>query len=374
MSKEQRKKEKTKSPKRRSPKRRMQIIKKFLQQENTKQLITRTIIFSTIIMITYLFIFLYFRHTKFFIEHLKISTIFYADWLTGLKKIEVMNAILFSTIGFIIVTWKQLKKTPLFERNKKETIIMAIITTIILISHYAFKYYIRKNQLELISMAQTIAATKYIFNIAFIISLFITIYTIKFTKYFIKNYWKKIILFAIIGIIYFYLIQLFQLIWYQLSYFVSKTIQQMLSLTFNNVYFTPGTATQGPRLGLNSFIVGVSKECSGIDSLLLFISLYSLLLFLDWNRLNKKRMLILLLPGIIMTIAYNIIRIYLLILVGVYIDPQFAIDTFHTNIGWVLFLIVFMIFWNYGSKYAYEKQNKKSKTKKQIPRKNKKTK
>jgi len=185
------------------------------------------------------------------------------------------------------------------------------------------------------------------------------VYTLDFTRSFGKRHWKSILTFLAIGAVYFYIIQLFQKIWYHLSYFVAKTIYHMLSLTFDNVYFSPGTVTQGPRLGVEGFMVGISDACSGIDSLLLFLSLYTLLLVLDWKRLDLKRMFILFIPGIIGTVAYNILRVYVLLLVGVYYDQQFAIDTFHTNIGWILFLAFFMLFWHYGSKWVYLPRNKR---------------
>ena len=43
-------------------------------------------------------------------------------------------------------------------------------------------------------------------------------------------------------------------------------------------------------------------------------------------------------------------------LVGIYIDPQFAVDTFHTNIGWMLFLVFFIIYWHFGSQWVYKKK------------------
>ena len=118
------------------------------------------------------------------------------------------------------------------------------------------------------------------------------------------------------------------------------------------------TTADGPTLGVNDFLVGISKECSGIDSLLLFISLYLFLFILNWKDIDKRRMAILFIPGLIGTFAYNLARIYILMLAGIFISPEFAADAFHSNIGWILFLGFFIIFWHFGSKYAYKKDLK----------------
>ena len=69
--------------------------------------------------------------------------------------------------------------------------------------------------------------------------------------------------------------------------------------------------------------------------------------------MHVKRMWALFIPGVIMAVTYNILRIYSLMLVGIYIDPVFAVDTFHSNIGWMLFLGFFMIYWHFGSDVTY---------------------
>ncbi len=336
----------------------------FLKEENIKQLLIRAAIFTAIFFGTYLFIFLYFRHTDFFLQNLRISQIFYADWLTGLRKTDFLNATLFALVGLIIYSRSEIKDIPLFKRNTKKTVVWGALSIIILLAHYAFKFIIHSNQGGLAGFATPIALAKYIFNLGFIISLFIAVFTPDFSRYLIKNYWKRTLIFVGIGIAYFFLIQFFQLIWYELSYIVSQSIRFLLNLSFDQVFFKAGSLTSGPRLGAAGFNVGISKECSGIDSLLLFISLYSLLLVLDWKRMHIKRMLLLLIPGIIGTVLYNILRIYSLIMVGIYIDPEFAIDVFHTNIGWILFLVFFMVFWHFSSKWIYKrKPNIQGKTK-----------
>ena len=156
-------------------------------------------------------------------------------------------------------------------------------------------------------------------------------------------------------VVYYFLINFFQNFWYILSLTVRKILAYLLGLTFSDIYIGASDA-YGPVLGVRNFLVGISKECSGIDSMLLFISLYTFLFILNWKYINKKRMIFIFIPGLIGTFAYNILRLYILMLAGIFISPQFAADTFHSNIGWILFLGFFVIFWHFGSKYVYKKE------------------
>jgi hypothetical protein len=106
-------------------------------------------------------------------------------------------------------------------------------------------------------------------------------------------------------------------------------------------------------IGINDFVVGISNQCSGVDSLLLFSSLYFIISALDWKKMRKKPLIYFFIFGLIGAFLMNILRVYLLMLVGAYISPTFALHAFHTNIGWILFIIYFVIYWYCVSKYVY---------------------
>ncbi|NTV24541.1 MAG: archaeosortase/exosortase family protein, partial [Nanoarchaeota archaeon] len=195
---------------------------------------------------------------------------------------------------------------------------------------------------------------KYGSNALFVIFVALAVYNLKFVKEQLLKYRMQMPVLLVLCAGYFTLIQVFQKLWLVLGTMVAKSIHFLLSLTFSDVVIrlTPG---QAPRLGVGKFIVGISDACSGIDSLLLFLSIYVALFALDWKMMHRRRMLILLIPGIVGTIAYNILRVYLLMLVGIFISPEFAIDMFHTNVGWILFLTFFIVYWHFGSKWVYKK-------------------
>lgn len=330
----------------------------FKAKKGLFELSIRSLVFFGILIGLYLALMLWIRHTPFFIQYLRIDTDFYLPFFTGLRKTDFLNAAIFALIGFVLWNRDYIKNLKVFKRKWNETIIFAIISIFFIFLHYLLKYWIAINPEPAEQHLLALTIIKQVLVGLFAIFLALAVYTQGFIKKIIKDKWKSILIFLAIGIFYFFLIQFFQLIWYSLSYFVTISLRFMLGLIFDNVYFSPGNTLSGPRLGASGFNVGISNECSGVDSMLLFLSLYALLLVLDWKRLNKKKMFILLIPGIIGTVAYNILRIYLLMLVGIFIDPKFAVDVFHTNIGWMLFLIFFVVFWHFGSKWVYLKKAK----------------
>lgn len=327
---------------------------KLQKNKGLYHLVLRTIIFGAIIFGTYFAIFVWIRHLPFF-EAVRIGDQYYISWLTGLRKTDFLNAGVFSAIAFVVWNRLTLIKAKHFEQKWLQTVSFAILALAGIIGHYVFKYLLAQSQPEPVWLMTLI---KYSLLILFIGFTALAIYTKEFLSWILRTYWKSLLIFITIGAVYFFLIQFFQLIWYELSYFVGFTISKLLTIGHGGVVFTPGSQFTGPRLGAEGFLVGISNECSGIDSLLLFLSLYTLLLVLDWKRMHVKRMLILIIPGLIGTVAYNILRIYLLMLVGIHIDPRFAVDVFHTNIGWILFLVFFIIFWHFGSKWVYKPKKK----------------
>lgn len=101
----------------------------------------------------------------------------------------------------------------------------------------------------------------------------------------------------------------------------------------------PMPTVTGPRLDLQ-----VALACSGLSALILFDLLFGLVALVDWNELNRKRLLIVYLAGNAMVIVANVARITLLAIVGNLIGPRYATGTFHVNAGWVFFSIVNLIF------------------------------
>jgi len=319
-------------------------------KKGLKQFIIRSAVFFTILITLQLGIFLFISSTPFFRKYLAIPEAFYFPLLQGLNKQNFLNSALFVIIAFILWRLKDIAKFKPYNQNKKETIGWSILALLSLTSHYILKYFINANLETALNYTLPLTLLKYTLNILFVIFLAFAAYNKKFIASFIKKYYKDIGVFSIILFLYYQLIWWFQGSWLFFSTAVGKILYFVFSKFFDHVVFKTGSA--GPTLAVEGFSVIISSVCSGIDSLLFFISLSIILVVVNWKSLNKKRMFLLFIPGVIGTYFVNILRVFLLILIAVKFSPKFAVDIFHTNAGWVFFLLYFIVFWHFGKKWV----------------------
>ncbi len=107
-----------------------------------------------------------------------------------------------------------------------------------------------------------------------------------------------------------------------------------------------------PRtLLLTKFGITVAQYCSGIESLALFSGFYGVVGFLEWRRFNKRRLFLAFVPALVVLFCCNILRVYLLILAGYYINPQLAFSLFHTYAGMIFFVLYSLLFWAVGYRW-----------------------
>jgi len=146
------------------------------------------------------------------------------------------------------------------------------------------------------------------------------------------------------------LLMLFQSLWPYFSYTITIILYNML------VPFYPGTyleLRESPFLDINGFAVSIGAPCSGIESLFLFVAFSIGIYVLDHERIRKTPFWIATGIGIIGIYFVNVLRLFLLILTGIYISPDFAVGMFHTNVGWILFVIYFLIYYYIIRKFIY---------------------
>jgi exosortase E/protease (VPEID-CTERM system) len=93
-------------------------------------------------------------------------------------------------------------------------------------------------------------------------------------------------------------------------------------------------------IGTEAFKVAILSPCSGWHGILLITSLFAG--YLWWfRRLHRFPHALLLFPiGIVLIYVANLVRMSALILVGIWISPTIAVDGFHSQAGWVAFLVV----------------------------------
>lgn len=320
-------------------------------KKGLKQFIIRSAVFFGILISLQLGIFLFISNKPFFREYLAIPEQFYFPILQGLNKQNFISSAFFVIAAFLLWRWNDIKKFKAYKQKRKETIVFGLLALLSFSLHYLLKFLINRNLSTALNYSSLLTLLKYGLNLLFVVMLAFAAYNKKFIFSFIKKYYKDIGIFTVILFLYYRLMWWFQESWLFFSNTVGKILNFAFSLMFDNVVFRLGDGA-GPTLGVEGFYVAISEVCSGIESLLLFISLFVILVITNWKDLNKKRMLILFIPGIIGTYFMNILRVFLLILIAVKFSPEFAVDVFHTNAGWIFFIAYFIVFWQFGRKWV----------------------
>jgi exosortase/archaeosortase family protein len=160
-------------------------------------------------------------------------------------------------------------------------------------------------------------------------------------KKLIKTYKRELLISIGLGAIFYVFLLLAYSLWQILATIVLHSVDWLLKLVGISTTLLPGHT-----LELNKFSITIAQYCSGIESIALFTGLYGLIGVLDWERFNHKKLLVLFPAALIILFLLNILRVFVLILGGYYINPQIAFSLFHTYAGMLFFIVYSLIFWS----------------------------
>lgn len=93
-------------------------------------------------------------------------------------------------------------------------------------------------------------------------------------------------------------------------------------------------------LGAGDFAVLVRAACSGYEGIALVLSMLGFYIFAFRRHLRFPHVLLLLPLGVAAIWISNALRLALLVSIGAHVSPQMALDGFHAQAGWVMFLAV----------------------------------
>lgn len=247
--------------------------------------------------------------------------------------------IIFSIILFILLTRSTLPifKLPPYNRLNLIFIALAFVFTVLfsvlqqlLLQTESFTSSIT---LSLVSHAVVVSVPIFL-----ILGCFGTDALVKFWQL----YRKQILICLGVSIVFYFAIFQVWKLWPYLSDIVLRAVHFLFSLTFEPVVRIPPRA-----LFVKNFVVSIEEACSGVDSLFLFSTLYICIGTIDWKKFHKLKLILMFFPAVIGLFLVNILRVYLLILIGVLTSPQVTIQLFHTYLGMILFIIYFTVFWKF---------------------------
>ncbi len=146
-------------------------------------------------------------------------------------------------------------------------------------------------------------------------------------------------------------------LWQRISYSSANTSQWLLELM--NMEMKSGVHKNGKELAAtlysDYFTLIVYRPCSGLEGIFLFIFLLSIAVLFDWKILKRIKLIETYLIGFIFMYLGNVLRIVSLFLLGHFAhapdaSPQLAYmrglpsHIFHSFIGQIYYVIIFMIF------------------------------
>lgn len=159
--------------------------------------------------------------------------------------------------------------------------------------------------------------------------------------YKLKQHFGRQMLVAVgLGIAFLVLLSVVYAAWKPLAGIVLYSVHWLFSLIG-----LPSEIIPPRSLLFDKFGIEIAQYCSGIESIALFSGLFGLIAVLDWDKFNHRKLLAAFPIALTLLFACNILRVFVLIAAGYYINPQLAFTLFHTYAGMVFFLIYSGIFW-----------------------------
>ncbi|MFN2202301.1 MAG: exosortase E/protease, VPEID-CTERM system [Caldilineaceae bacterium] len=127
-----------------------------------------------------------------------------------------------------------------------------------------------------------------------------------------------------------------QQLWEPLAEGTLRLSAQLLSLIYSDITYLPAQRI----LGSTSFTVEIAAPCSGYEGIAVVTAFVAIYLWLFRHDLRFPRALVLFPLGIACVWLANVLRIAALVVIGDRISPEVAGRGFHSNAGWITFLLV----------------------------------
>jgi len=249
----------------------------------------------------------------------------------------LLNLILLWLSLFVLININKFK-TLTIGSYKKMNLLFILFATFLVVLFFIIKNILNQYSSFSENFPLSISAHILVFSIPALV--FLGIFGYKFLKTLITDFYKELAISGLVST--FSTLVLIKLIssWFILTSVILSITKFLLSLSSISVTILPPTT-----LALDKLTVDVGQTCSGIESIFLFSIFYLLISTFEWNHFNKMKVMLLYIPSIIGLFLLNVIRVYLLIIISLFISPSFSLGTLHTNLGLIFFVLYFFIFW-----------------------------
>jgi len=121
---------------------------------------------------------------------------------------------------------------------------------------------------------------------------------------------------------------------------VTKVVFFLIKLTGFKAYLYLPLNTY-PILGTDMFKVSIAPPCSGLEGISTFLIAFFAVVLVNLKRINLIHSVVVAYVGTLIMYLTNILRIYILILIGHFYGSGLAVDLFHSRVS--IFIYAFMV-------------------------------
>ncbi len=120
---------------------------------------------------------------------------------------------------------------------------------------------------------------------------------------------------------------------------VTKVVFLLIKLTGLKAYLYL-SLNNSPILGTDMFKVSIAPQCSGLEGISTFLVAFFAVVLVNLKRINLIHSIVVAYVGILIMYLTNIMRIYILILIGHFYGPGLAVDLFHVQVSTFIYAIM----------------------------------
>ena len=303
-------------------------IKTILEKKGFKHLLIKSIVFVSLLALM-----------QILIQPLSAATPL-PDVFKPFSLIYLEDTILFVFAIFAAYNWKKLLDIKKYKLSISDLLFVPV-GAFFVAAYYALKFSLNTSQFWFEHVAGFIAL-KYSLLALMVLSFFVAAFGKKMISSQYRIYKRQIpyLLGAALG--YWMISSFIEGMWHVFSGTVAWLVYSLLKISYPAASLAPNA--DGPAIVAGGFGARIGSLCSGIESMMLFSALFVIIIAVDFKKIDLKRAFIVFFPALAGVFLLNVVRIYLLFLVGINVSRDIAVGMFHTNAGYILFCAYFFGF------------------------------
>jgi len=264
------------------------------------------------------------------------------------SKIDALKAVVIVGLFFALYFRDQLSKLKHPKTRIHVSVAYMLLAQFFVVIYYTLRYFL--NSADYGFLNYVIFSFQGAMLVLAFIFICVSIFQHEYIQKLLKEFGNQLVWSGLAVAILYLLLIYFQGKWFFFSSLVSQALFTLLTPLYE---VTLQYTASGPVMSFNAFNILIGAPCSGIDSMLLFLAFCVGLFALDYNKLNWHRFALAAVLGLFGVVLVNILRLVLLVVVGVHLSPELAVGLFHTNAGWLLFVLYFLFFYYFIRNYIY---------------------